>query len=159
MKRSNRKRHRPEEVAAKPRQADEALAKGTPIAEVARSLGVSDVTLHGRERHRAPKGDEDIVTVLDELTAIRGAPAHIRADNGPEMISKAVKAWCEESGTGALYIEPGSPWQNGIGESFNGRLREELLSSEIFDTLAEARYLIDRLRLFYNHRRSGRLAR
>ncbi|MBM4223554.1 MAG: transposase [Gammaproteobacteria bacterium] len=52
------------------------------------------------------------------------------------MISKALKAWCEESGTGALYIDPGSPWQNGIVESFNGRLRDELLSSEIFDTLA-----------------------
>jgi len=86
--------------------------------------------------------------VLDELTAIRGALAHIRADNGPEMISKAVKAWCEESATGALYIDPGSPWQNGIVESFNGRLRDELLSSEIFDTLADAQYLIDRWRLF-----------
>lgn len=107
------------------------------------------------EVHRHLRG-EDIVAVLDELTAIRGAPAHIRADNGPEMISKAVKAWCEESGTGALYIDPGSPWQNGIVESFNGRLRDELLSSEIFDTLAEARYLIDRWRLFYNHRRIQR---
>ena len=97
-----------------------------------------------------------MLVVLDELTAIRGAPAHVRADNGPEMISKAVKAWCEESGTGALYIDPGSPWQNGIVESFNGRLRDELLSSEIFDTLAEARYLIDRWRLFYNHRRIQR---
>ena len=97
-----------------------------------------------------------MLVVLDELTAIRGAPVHVRADNGPEMISKAVKAWCEESGTGALYIDPGSPWQNGIVESFNGRLRDELLSSEIFDTLAEARYLIDRWRLFYNHRRIQR---
>jgi len=66
------------------------------------------------------------------------------------MISKAVKAWCEESGTGALYIDPGSPWQNGIVESFNGRRRDELLSSEIFDTLAEARYLIDRWHEHYN---------
>ena len=107
------------------------------------------------EVHRNLRG-EDIVAVLDELTAIRGAPAHLRADNGPEMISKAVKVWCEESGTGALYIDPGSPWQNGIVESFNGRLRDELLSSEIFDTLAEARYLIDRWRLFYNHRRIQR---
>ena len=99
---------------------------------------------------------EDIVAVMDELTAIRGAPAHLRADNGPEMISKAVKAWCAESGTGTLYIDPGSPWQNGIVESFNGRLRDELLSSEIFDKLAEARYLIDRWRLFYSHRRIQR---
>jgi transposase InsO family protein len=94
---------------------------------------------------------KDIVAVLDELTAIRGAPANLRADNGPEMISKAVRAWCAESSTGTLYINPGSPWQNGIVESFNGRLRDELLSSEIFDMLAEARYLIDRWRLFYNH--------
>ncbi|NBX37176.1 MAG: transposase, partial [Planctomycetes bacterium] len=100
---------------------------------------------------------EDIVAVLDELTAIRGAPVHLRADNGPEMISKAVKAWCAESGTGTLYIDPGSPCQNGIVESFNGRLRDELLSSEIFDTLAEARYLVDRWRLFYNHRRIQRV--
>jgi transposase InsO family protein len=99
---------------------------------------------------------EDIVMVLDELTAIRGTPEHIRSDNGPELVSKAVKAWCEESGTGALYINPGSPWQNGIVESFNGRLRDELLSSEIFDTLAEARYLADRRRLHDNHRRPQR---
>ena len=63
------------------------------------------------------------------------------------MISKVSKARCEESGTDALYIDPGSPWQNGIVESFNGRLRDDLLSSEIFDTLAEARYLIDWWRL------------
>lgn len=107
------------------------------------------------EVRRTFRGAE-IVMVLDELTAIRGAPAHIRSDNGPELVSRAVKAWCEESGTGALYIDPGSPWQNGIVESFNGRLRDELLSSEIFDTLAEARHLVDRWRLHYNHRRIQR---
>jgi|GEM_PF-905688 len=99
---------------------------------------------------------EDLVAVLDKLSAIRGALAHLRADNGPEMISWAVKAWCEASGTGALYIDPGSPWQNGIVEILNGRLRDELLSSEIFDTLAAARYLIDWWQLFYNHRRIQR---
>jgi len=97
-----------------------------------------------------------VVAVLDELTAIRGAPAHLRADNGPEMISKAVKEWCAASGTDALYIDPGSPWQNGIVESFNGRLRDELLSSEIFATLDEARLLVDRWRLHYNNRRIQR---
>jgi transposase InsO family protein len=86
--------------------------------------------------HRNLRG-EDIVAVLDELTAIRGALARIRADNRPEMILKAVKAWCEESGTRALYIASGSPWQNRIVESFSGRLRDELLSS--FDTLAGRR--------------------
>ena len=99
---------------------------------------------------------KDVVAVLDELTAIRRAPAHLRADNGPEMISKAVKEWCASSGTDALYIDPGSPWQNGIVESFNGRLRDELLSSEIFATLDEARLLVDRWRLHYNHRRIQR---
>jgi transposase InsO family protein len=99
---------------------------------------------------------EDVVRVLDELTAIRGAPAHLRSDNGPEFVSTAVRKWCEESGTGTLYIDPGSPCQNGIVESFNGRLRDELLSSGIVDTLAEARHLIDRWRLHYNHRRIQR---
>jgi putative transposase len=99
---------------------------------------------------------EDVVRVLDELTAIRGAPAHLRSDNGPEFVSAAVRKWCEESGADTLYIDPGSPWQNGIVESFNGRLRDELLSSEIFATLAEARLLVDRWRLHYNHRRIQR---
>ena len=96
---------------------------------------------------------EDIVMVLDELTAIRGAPAHIRSDNGPEFIPTVLKRWCKEAGTDTLNIDPGSPWLNGIVESFNGRLRDELLSSEIFETLAEARYLVDRRRLHYSHRR------
>jgi len=73
----------------------------------------------------------------------------LRADNGLERISKAVKQWCAASGTDALYIDPGLPWQNGIVESINGRLRDELLSSEIFATLGEAR-------LHYNHRRIQR---
>ncbi len=90
---------------------------------------------------------QDIVMVLDELKAIRSAPLHVRSDNGPEFISRAVKQWCNERGTNTLYIDPGSPWQNGIVENFNGRLRDELLPSEIFETLAEARFLIDRRRL------------
>ena len=94
--------------------------------------------------------------MLEELTAIRGAPVHLRGDNSPKPFSKAVKAWCAESGTGTLHIDPGSPRQNGIVESLNGRLRNELPSSEIFDTLAEARYLIDQWRLFYHHPRIQR---
>jgi putative transposase len=82
---------------------------------------------------------EDIVTVLDELTAIRGAPAHVRSDNGLEFVSAAMRRCCAESGTVTLYINPGSPWQNGITESINSWLRDELLSSEMFETLAEAR--------------------
>ena len=97
-----------------------------------------------------------MVAVLDELMAIRGAPVHLLADNDPEMISKAVKEWCAASGTDAFYIDPGSPWQNGILESFNGRLRDELVSSEICATLAEARLLVDRWGLHYNYRRIQR---
>jgi hypothetical protein len=110
VKRSNKKRHRPKQVVAKLRQADEALAKGTPIAEVARPFGGVRGDLAplagrirrggaGRERHRAPKGDEDIVTVLDELTAIRGASAHIRADNGPEALGKVTPTASAAPGT------------------------------------------------------------
>jgi len=98
----------------------------------------------------------DVIAVLDELTAIRGAPKNIRSDNGPEFIAQALQRWCKESGTNALYIKPGAPWQNGIVESFNGRLRDELLSSEIFQSLAEAKYLCNRWRLDYNHRRPQR---
>ncbi len=81
---------------------------------------------------------EDIVSVLDELTAIRGAPAHIRSDNGPECISHALKTWCQESGTGTLYIDPGSPWQTGLPHSrwtpimlTNSLGRLELFGAEI----------------------------
>ena len=98
----------------------------------------------------------DVVAVLDELTAIRNAPRHIRSDDGPEFVSQAVKRWCAESGTDTLYIDPGAPWQNGIVESFNGRLRDELLSSELVEMLAETRHLVDRWRLHYNHRRPQR---
>jgi len=99
---------------------------------------------------------EDFVAVLDELTAIRVAPAHVRSDHGPEFVSAALRRWCAESGTGKLYVDPGSPWLDGIVESFNGRLWEELLASELFETLAEASYLVDRRRLHYILRRPQR---
>ena len=83
----------------------------------------------------------DVVRVLDELTARRGAPENIRSDNGTEFIADVIKGWCEESEADPLYIEPGAPWQNGSVESFNSRLRDELLSSKIFTALAEAQLL------------------
>ena len=98
----------------------------------------------------------DVIMVLDELTAIRGAPENIRSDNGIEFISDVMKEWCKESETNTLYIEPGAPWQNGIVENFNSRLRDELLSSEIFATLAEVRFLCAKWRADYNHRRPQR---
>jgi transposase InsO family protein len=97
-----------------------------------------------------------VLIVLDELTAIRGAPKNIRSDNGSEFIADVMKEWCKKSGTNTLYIEPGAPWQNGIVESFNSGLRDELLSSEFFATLAEAQLLCAKWRADYNHRRPRR---
>ena len=95
----------------------------------------------------------DAVDVLIELVQARGVPGHIRSDNGPEFIAEAIRSWLGRSGIGTLYIEPGSPWENGYAESFHARLRDELLDLEIFDTVAEARMLATRWRLEYNHRR------
>jgi transposase InsO family protein len=95
----------------------------------------------------------DAVDVLIELVQARGVPGHIRSDNGPEFIAEAIRSWLGHSGIGTLYIEPGSPWENGYAESFHARLRDELLDLEIFETVAEARTLATRWRLEYNHRR------
>ena len=95
----------------------------------------------------------DVVTVLKELMLIRGMPQHIRSDNGAEFISKAVRTWMGQEKVSSLYIEPGSPWENGYIESFNGRLRDELLNAELFTSVAEARHLATQWRLEYNHRR------
>ena len=90
---------------------------------------------------------------IDELVHTRGAPAHIRSDNGPEFIAVAIRSWLGRSGIGTLYIQPGSPWENGFAESFHSRLRDELLDVEVFETVAEARMLATQWRLEYNHRR------
>jgi len=91
--------------------------------------------------------------VLDRLTKLftgRGVPDYIRSDNGPEFTSRRVREWLKEVGVKTLFIEPGSTWENGYIESFNGKLRDELLNLEIFDTLLEARVLIERWRRHYN---------
>ena len=94
-----------------------------------------------------------VIEVLAELFAVRGVPEHIRSDNGPEFIAGAIRSWLAQAGVEALYIEPGSPWENGYAESFHSRLRDELLNREEFTTLAEARALSTAWRLEYNHRR------
>jgi transposase InsO family protein len=94
-----------------------------------------------------------VIDVLAELFAVRGLPKHIRSDNGPEFIAVAIRRWLTYSGVETLYIEPGSPWENGYAESFHGRLRDELLAREEFADLAEARALATAWRLEYNHRR------
>ena len=91
--------------------------------------------------------------VLDRLVEERGAPEYIRSDNGPEFVSKVVCEWIEKRGFKTLFIDPGSPWQNGYVESFNSRLRDELLNVEIFSTLAEARVLGNEHRSYYNEKR------
>ena len=92
----------------------------------------------------------DVIETLADLFLLRGVPAHIRSDQGPEFIAEAVKAWIGAVGAQTAYIERGSPWENGYVESFNGRLRDELLNGEIFTTLREAQIVIEGWRRHYN---------
>jgi transposase InsO family protein len=96
---------------------------------------------------------QDVVEVLRYLFAVRGCPAYIRSDNGPEFVSKVVQKWLEVSGVDTLYVAPGSPWENGYVESFNSRLRDEFLNRELFLHIDELRYVADRWRMDYNHYR------
>jgi transposase InsO family protein len=92
----------------------------------------------------------DVIDVLSDLFILRGVPAYIRSDNGPEFIASAVQAWITAVGAQTAYITPGSPWENGYIESFNARLRDEFLNGEIFYTLQEVRILIEAWRRQYN---------
>jgi putative transposase len=94
-----------------------------------------------------------VVATLDRLVVERAAPAFVRFDNGPEFIAHAVADWCRFNGVGSLFIDPGSPWQNAWIESFNGRLRDELLNGWRFDSLLEAKVLIEDWRIDYNMNR------
>ena len=93
---------------------------------------------------------QDVLEQLGYLFIYRGLPGFIRSDNGPEFTAKAVRNWLERLGVQTLFIEPGSPWENGYNESFNGKLRDELLNGEIFTTLLEAKVLIENWRKEYN---------
>ena len=92
----------------------------------------------------------DVIDQLFHLFVFRGIPEHIRSDNGPEFTAKAIRDWLDRLGVKTLFIEPGSPWENGYIESFNGKLRDELLNREIFTTLTEAKILIEQWRREYN---------
>jgi putative transposase len=96
---------------------------------------------------------DKVVATLDRLAAERGVPAYVRFDNGPEFIAHAVADWCRFNGTDSVFIDPGSPWQNAWIESFNGRLRDELLNGWQFDSLLEARVIIEDWRVDYNMHR------
>jgi putative transposase len=93
---------------------------------------------------------EDVLAVLAELLVERGVPEHIRSDNGPELAAAAVRGWLARLGVGTLFIEPGSPWENGYCESPNGKLRDELLDREVFHSLREAQLLTEAWRRHYN---------
>lgn len=113
---------------------------------------------HTREALATPAarrmGADETVQALEEVTWRRGrAPGFIRCDNGPELVSEALRDWCRFSGTSTCSIEPGAPWQNPFVESFNGHLRRELLEMESFNSLFEAQLLIEDWRLECNHYR------
>ena len=96
---------------------------------------------------------EEVIETLADLFVRRGVPAYLRSDNGPEFVAQTLRDWLARLEVGTLYIEPGSPWENGYIESFNGKLRDELLNLEVFDTLPETQVLVERWRKEYNTRR------
>jgi transposase InsO family protein len=104
------------------------------------------LAIHVARRIRA----KDAIDVFADLMEIHGIPEHIRSDNGPEMVAQQLRQWVARLGTKAIYIAPGSPWENGYCASFNGKLHDELLNGEIFYTLREAQVLIEQWRVLYN---------
>jgi putative transposase len=96
---------------------------------------------------------EDVIDTLAELFAMRGVPGAIRSDNGPEFVAVAIQRWLKQVDVETLYIAPGSPWENGYAESFHSRLRDEFLSTEVFETLTAARKLSTAWKEDYNHHR------
>ena len=127
----------------------------THDGKVFRMLCVIDE--HSREclaiRVERKLNSRDVLDVLGELFVRHGPPEHIRSDNGPEFVAIALREWLARIGVKTLYIEPGSPWENGYCESFNSKLRDELLAREIFYDLREAQILIEGWRLHYNSAR------
>jgi transposase InsO family protein len=93
---------------------------------------------------------QDVILILADLFIEHGIPEHIRSDNGPEFIARKLVKWLKDIGVKTLFIEPGSPWENGYVESFNGKMRYQLLDGEIFYTLFEAQVVIERWRRHYN---------
>lgn len=96
---------------------------------------------------------QDVILVLSRLMRLYGKPAYIRSDNGAEFTAAKVMRWLRDQAIGPAFITPGSPWQNGFVESFNGKLRDELLNREWFRSRMEAKVLIEQWRLFYNEQR------
>jgi transposase InsO family protein len=120
-----------------------------------RTLNILDE--HSREclaiRVKRKLNSTEVIDALTDLFILRGVPAYIRSDNGPEFIAEAVRNWIKAVGAKTAFIEPGSPWENGYCESFNGRMRDELLNREIFYSLREAQVIIESWRKHYNTKR------
>ena len=121
------KRHTPEEIVTKLRQVE------VLVGRCLRSL--------------------EVIEALSDAMLSHGIPEHICSDNGPEMTSKRVRNWLQLIGVQTLFIEPGSPWENGYNESFNGKLRDELLNGEVFYSFKEATIIIEGWRIHYNTQR------
>lgn len=127
----------------------------TADARVLKVLTITDEftkTALAIEVERSITGDH-LVRILDRFTAVHGYPQFIRMDNGPEMTCNAIADWCRFSSTGSVFIEPGAPWENAFVESFNGKLRDELLAIEVFHTLLEAKVMAENYRQHYNTNR------
>ena len=120
-----------------------------------RTLNILDE--HSREclaiRVKRKLNSTEVIDALTDLFILRGVPAYIRSDNGPEFIAEAVRDWIKAVGAKTAYIEPGSPWESGYCESFNGRMRDELLNGEIFYSLREAQIIIEKWSNHYNTKR------
>ncbi|WKC21083.1 transposase [Rhizobium sp. SSA_523] len=160
------KRHKAEEIVTKLRQVDVLNAHGKSMAEAIRSIGVTEVTYYRwRSEYGGLKGDQvkrlrDLLTGHDHrrrraaLRMATRAAGYVRARfpmcYGPEFIAKALREWIAAVGAKTAYIMPGSPWENGYCESFNSKLRDELLNGEIFYTLKEAKIVIENWRRHYN---------
>ncbi|MBL4720415.1 MAG: IS3 family transposase [Alphaproteobacteria bacterium] len=127
----------------------------TDDGKVFRTLNILDE--YSREclaiRVKRKLNSTDVMDVLTDLFTLRGVPAFIRSDNGPEFVAEVVRNWINAVGAKTAYIEPGSPWENGYCESFNARFRDELLNGEIFYTLQEAQIIIEKWRRHYNTKR------
>ena len=167
------KKHKPEEIVAKLRQVDVLLSQGRAVAEANHAWSydfVEDRTHNGRKFRMLNVIDEftreclairvarrlkstDVIDVLSDLFILRGVPGHVRSDNGPEFIARGLREWIAAVGARTAFIEPGSPWENGYCESFNSKLRDELLNGELFYSLAEARIVIESWRQHYNTQR------
>jgi transposase InsO family protein len=153
-----KKGYTPEQIINKLREAEILLNQGATIAVVSKKIGVSDYTYYrwrkeygGMRVDQARKiKNQDVLDILFDLFIFRGIPEHIRSDNGPEFTAKAVRKWLNRLGVKTLFIGPDSPWEKGYIESFNGKMRDELLNGEIFMTLEEAKVLIEQWRKEYN---------